>query len=508
MSFWHFRLLGSWAFGGDRGGTSLDFYPPNRLATMEQSTSIDKRKVLSDEPKLSSAALCVTLQHLEKRFRPEYTHQCVENETFQGHRPLESVLSAARNEFPSNSENILLHQSHLHHDQAVKELDIKIQLSPCCRRCQVTFTSESKKRKAISNPALEDSHSNKIILNELGEATKTDLNDVAPAAITDCGSLSPAAVAPMSTAEIQQSIAKALPEIIGDAYDRDYLEAPIGKLLEEHSTQNGDYVLSLAVGSDENVASYHQQVQKLAIWFIENADDVDVSDNQSGSWKVLYLFRKLQDGYALVGYATLFHFNAPFHKPEPGIIIRICQALVLPPFQGQGHGKRMMQCIYSVAHGRYTGVHDGDQSIVQINVEDPAPGFVAMRNKVEMKLLEDHPEWWPASRKKLAIVEEAFFGSIPEAEAIQLSAIAKITPHQIHIVNELLKLKALQSFESTDGRDELERRFRLLVKRRLNKDHREELSSLCSKEEKKAKLATLFAEQFALYNATLSRSKN
>mmetsp|Transcript_8554 Transcript_8554/g.20607 ORF Transcript_8554/g.20607 Transcript_8554/m.20607 type:complete len:182 (+) Transcript_8554:171-716(+) len=179
----------------------------------------------------------------------------------------------------------------------------------------------------------------------------------------------------------------------------------------------------------------------------------------------------------------------------------------------------MMQCIYDAVHKRIEGAYSSeDQEIVQINVEDPAPGFVALRNKIDWKLLKDHPEYWPGTHKKVGIVDEAFFASISEAEAIQVGANAKITPHQIHIVNELQKLEALHSAADADNNDdngttsvvskeELERRYRLLVKRRLNRDNREDLSSFATKDAKKAYLAKLFDEQLTLYNKLLKGSK-
>jgi histone acetyltransferase 1 len=70
---------------------------------------------------------------------------------------------------------------------------------------------------------------------------------------------------------------------------------------------------------------------------------------------------------------TLFHFMAPFHKPNPGIIVRICQALVFPPYQGQGHGKRMMQILYDILHGKFQQKAYGNAvrtPLAQINIEE------------------------------------------------------------------------------------------------------------------------------------------
>jgi hypothetical protein len=53
------------------------------------------------------------------------------------------------------------------------------------------------------------------------------------------------------------------------------------------------FVLCLADGKDELVAEYHGNVQKLALFIIEMADNVDLTSNEGGEyWKALYVFRK------------------------------------------------------------------------------------------------------------------------------------------------------------------------------------------------------------------------
>jgi histone acetyltransferase 1 len=486
---------------------------------------------LSDEPQYSSAALCLTLNFLDAPFRPEFTHQCVENEAFRGHQPLKQVLEEAGSNFLQTSSNnsktedddTLLHKSHLGHSSDNKnntELDVQITLAPSCRKCQVIIhtTQQQQQHQQQQLPQNGDDNNRQAKRQKLGDDTTT------PSSVTDTvdtnnnGSTAAAKHnPPFSNAEIRQSISKALPEIFEFSWDEDYLSEPVGSVLTEYSVDDNTFVLALANGDDSQsiTQDYHAQIQKLAIWFIENADDVNVGNTQSGFWKVLYLFQKHNPSkYSLVGYITLFHFIAPFHKPTPGVILRICQALVLPPYQGQGHGKRLMQCIYDMIHEKYEkecyySTQQQQQPIVQVNVEDPAPGFTALRHKVDLQWLTDHPEWWPSDRKNKDITDPTiFFTALSEAQAVETSARAKITPQQVHIVNELQKLQALQHYnDSGDMKEELEKRFRLLVKKRLNKDHAEDMSEHPTKEDKKAYLAKLFEEQYQLYTAILRTKK-
>ena len=57
------------------------------------------------------------------------------------------------------------------------------------------------------------------------------------------------------------------------------------------------------------------------------------------------------------------------------------------------------------------------------------------------------------------------------------------------------------------NKEELERLFRLMVKRRLNKEHREDMSSYPTKDEKKVYLAKLFEEEYEAYQRLLGIKK-
>lgn len=431
-------------------------------------------KVLSDQPRLSSAALSTTLNLCSLSFRPEFTHQCIEKEVFQGHRPLSSVLTLEREKFGDNENNggTILHQSHASHAEATYELDIQIQLAPSCRKCQVSI---SRVKCSAAPPS--------------AKKVKIDPSEE-----------------PLTTDEILQCISKALPEISDEPCHDDFCNHPIGTVLMEYSsmcteTDNPQHFV-IAIADGATASKYHAEVQHLAIWFIENADNVNLADDQSGFWKVLYLYRKHDSNqFSLAGFLTLFHFNAPFHKPTPGILARICQALVLPPYQGQGHGKKLFNCVYDIVHSKHEGIYEPGQEIVQVNVEDPAPGFIVLRNKVDFQFLMDHKDWWTSTGMNLPESDSSYFSPLSEKEALHISTMAKITPRQVQIVNELVKLKSLKGNPDPDR----ETQFRLMVKRRLNKEHREAMGSYPTKEEKKAFLGRLFEEECQNYSLVVGK---
>ena len=357
-----------------------------------------------------------------------------------------------------------------------------------------------------------------------------------------------------------------------------------------------------------------------------------MADDREGYWNVLYLFHKAgPNRYALAGYMTLFYFDSPFRKPRPGTIVRVCQVLILPPYQRQGHGRKMLHCVHdltvmSVAKKPMAGgkpprspVPGVPSDVVEINVEDPAPSFVALRNRVDYErflrihgLVDDHdgsnntnsenndvfstPKLNSSAKKKqmppsggsknnrfqrwfdeedvpavvarfsgavtprlknngdnCSVLDERFFTPLSDDKASVAASRAKITVGQIHIVYELYKLMRLrQQLEgrrtnaaaaaaaaaggSSSGRrssarkrsnnnksngddgsnnsnsdsslrDELEKRYRLMVKKRLNKTHREEMGIYRgNKQQMQAHLAKLYDETVRGYDAILLRS--
>jgi hypothetical protein len=84
-----------------------------------------------------------------------------------------------------------------------------------------------------------------------------------------------------------------------------------------------------------------------------------------------------------------------FHHPEvfsssqtnSGEYREDLSSIDITTLSSQGYGSRMMQAVYQLAHNRYK-TEDGDnncdddpsipQTIVQVNVEDPAPAIVAL----------------------------------------------------------------------------------------------------------------------------------
>ena len=517
----------------------------------------------TDDPQFSSAALCIEVQiggdndeaaedlkdgrqkrksseepMLEKRegsrssswFRPVYTHQCFHKEWIRGYRPYSEFLmkSSGQDNMPTR-----WHGSYSYHENALHELKISVRLAPSCMFCTITLQTQAAREIMVLPPRQakrlrEDEHDADEDI-ELGSEDTEDESDDDDDDDEEASDIDndeeeneedqegTTRNRRMPRDEIISSLSKALPPILSHnnhltdltSHHDYYLRQPVGKILRGYDRKMRTFVLSLADG--RTAAKYHQAVQNLAIFFIETADNVNVAEiDKGGFWRVMYLFEKLGDSqYALAGYMTLFHFDSPFRKPMPGTILRVCQALILPPFQRAGHGSDMLHTLYDLVQfpGKidYSDNHGSLHSIVEINVEDPAPSFVQLRNRVDYERCQN----------------DAYFATydhmagcrvLPDETVSKIAGVYKITTQQVHIVSELAILCAIINDQNRcfppENSEEL-KPFRLMVKRRLNKAHREELGSCITKDEMKRQLAELFHDQIEQYKSILkSASRN
>jgi histone acetyltransferase 1 len=347
----------------------------------------------------------------------------------------------------------------------------------------------------------------------------------------------------MTADEIRTRLARALPPIIMEQQEEeskrimDYLDQPLGQVLVEYyddddcgtEQQNEEeeeeatrtrtrFVVTMASGAE--AASFHDAVQPLALWFIETAEAVQLwqpednnetatatttsSSSSRGTWKVVYLWAAQpppphtqpttpppshDSKYSLAGYVTLFYFDSPFRRPRPGLVVRICQVLVLPPYQGSGHGRRLLQAVYNhVAHA--------DPQVVEVNVEDPAPAFQVLRNAVDYQQFRHSSTPWFHHCD-----DDNDEYELSPTRAQEAASRAKITVRQVHLVYEMERYRQWQTANDDDHNDA--RRWRRMVQKRLHREHKEMLSSLPSKEELATERSRLYDQVVAQYRRIL-----
>ncbi|XP_041117792.1 histone acetyltransferase type B catalytic subunit-like isoform X4 [Polyodon spathula] len=222
---------------------------------------------------------------------------------------------------------------------------------------------------------------------------------------------------------------------------------PFGSLLHTYSVHNEEageditYQIYKAEMSCPGFQEYHERLQTFLMWFIETASFIDVDDER---WDYFLVFEKYnKDGetlFATVGYMTVYNYYVYPDKTRP----RVSQMLILPPFQGEGHGAQLLEAI----HRYYLTA----PKVLDITAEDPSESYVKLRDFVHAKLCQSLPSFSPDqliqgfSQKMVKEVQEKL----------------KINKKHARRVYEILRL------HNTDMSDlEHAKTYRLEIKRRL-----------------------------------------
>lgn len=208
-------------------------------------------------------------------------------------------------------------------------------------------------------------------------------------------------------------------ESIKDLRYLEHSNIPSCKFLYQFFTNDNNEVfeIHLANSKDYGVTEMLRRCEKVAMWFIETADSVDFEDDR---WELLICYQVMtkdqpnKQQYNIAGYMTLFTFNNPFM----GAKIRVCQALVLPYHQGKNIGKFMLKEIYKLAQNR--------DAVVEVTIEDPAPGFQRLRDCVDCEWFIDYIN-----------VNKSINHQLLEAEDIAKNL--KITKLQGQFINEAFR---------------------------------------------------------------------
>ncbi|NWW37829.1 HAT1 acetyltransferase, partial [Panurus biarmicus] len=124
---------------------------------------------------------------------------------------------------------------------------------------------------------------------------------------------------------------------------------PFGMLLHTYSIHNEEageditYQIYKADMTCPGFREYHERLQTFLMWFIETASFIDVDDER---WNYFLVFEKYnKDGatlFATVGYMTVYNYYVYPDKTRP----RVSQMLILPPFQGEGHGAQLLETVH------------------------------------------------------------------------------------------------------------------------------------------------------------------
>ena len=213
------------------------------------------------------------------------------------------------------------------------------------------------------------------------------------------------------------------------------------------------YAIRRMVMTDPSSRAYFDRLQRFSLMFIDGAELVDLTDHR---WSALVAFQTNSTGdeTSVVGYTTLFSFWNPTRTTQPRTV-RVCQALVLPPFQKRGIGSRMLELVNKDA--------EADAEVLEVNIEDPCPGFQHMRDVLDVSRCMD---------RELILMADV------SSDIIRSKL--KVSPRQAVRCFEILKLSSVNKEDSDKYKS-----YRLLVKKRL---YRENMCYLKTKKSDQMKL--------------------
>lgn len=221
---------------------------------------------------------------------------------------------------------------------------------------------------------------------------------------------------------------------------------PFGALLHEYTVHNEEageltFQIYKADMTCPGFQEYHERLQTFLMWFIETASFIDADDDH---WDFFLVFEKYnKDGetlYATVGYMTVYNYYVYPDKTRP----RVSQMLILPPFQGEGHGAQLLEAV----HRFYCSL----PKVQDITAEDPSESYVKLRDYVLTKLCQSLP---PFASEKLQL---GFSDDMVKEARDKL----KINKKHARRVYEILRLRATDMSDEERARD-----YRLEVKKRL-----------------------------------------
>jgi len=218
--------------------------------------------------------------------------------------------------------------------------------------------------------------------------------------------------------------------------------APPGEKIHAYTHKDIEYEVFHATINTPKLKEYHERMQTFVLWYIDAASFIDVDDEK---WNFYMLFEKKKGAisvqYNFVGYMTVYHYYAYPNQFRP----RISQMLILPPFQRNGHGGKLIETV--------SKQYMNNKEAIDITVEDPSDEFIRCRDYIDCKNCMTLDEF---SKEKLLA------GFNPEMHKIAFEKF-KISKSQSRHVYEILRLRV------TDDKDEkMMRDYRLDVKNRLN----------------------------------------
>lgn len=298
---------------------------------------------------------------------------------------------------------------------------------------------------------------------------------------------------------------------------------PPGTLHDSFQDADGtEYEVWKGSLADPAVKQLNSRVQIMVPMFIEggsyigqdpDADSSEQNITDADRWTLFFLYRKDKDGaqgssYIFVGYSTVYRFYWFQPPPTPPASpardgdswelpqgnqdltdmpcrTRLSQFVILPPFQGKGHGAKLYKSIFAHYHK-----HPQTQ---EFTIEDPNEAFDDLRDICDMEFLEAMPEFHNLRLDTSVVLPKA--GPTPQLivggdKLEEIRRKAKIASRQFYRAVEMHLMALLpESVRPTMDLDKevpsptkadqhQERLWQLVAKQRLYRHNKDALSQM------------------------------
>ncbi|KAL5697652.1 histone acetyltransferase [Ranunculus cassubicifolius] len=124
------------------------------------------------------------------------------------------------------------------------------------------------------------------------------------------------------------------------------------------------------------VGEFYCQLVPLLLLLVDGSSPIDITDS---SWSLYLAVESKKDDKGeiymkLLGAAAVYRF---YYYPESSRL-RLSQILVLPPYQGKGHGRRLLEVLNSVAVS---------ENVYDLAVEEPSDPLQSLRTQIDLNRL-------------------------------------------------------------------------------------------------------------------------
>uniref|UniRef100_A0ACD5YGH2 Uncharacterized protein n=1 Tax=Avena sativa TaxID=4498 RepID=A0ACD5YGH2_AVESA len=155
-----------------------------------------------------------------------------------------------------------------------------------------------------------------------------------------------------------------------------------GTSIKHDASNEDDLAVEIVRVELQGAAAFlYSRLISLVLLLVEGSTPIDITED---GWEMLLTVKKAApessaSKFQLLGFAAVHHF---YHYPE-STRLRISQILVLPPYQGEGHGRRLLESINSIAES---------ENIYDVTIEDPSDYLQYVRSSIDcLRLLTFEP---------------------------------------------------------------------------------------------------------------------